>query len=220
MSKRVIEVMIVESLRLMREGLTQLLKLETNINVITQAENGEEAIKKALKYKPDIILLDMNMPGMNGIEVLRSFKDLRVRSKVIMFTIDEKRGSLFEAMKIGAKGYILKDTDSNSLKKAIVDVSQGKVYVQSNLSPLFAKENYSKKKDMDKDLLKIDLLSNREYEVLLLIAEGLSNKDIGKNLYISEKTVKNHVSNIFKKIEVEDRVKATIFVYRTKIKEI
>ena len=214
-----ITVMIADDHVLMREGLKQLLELGNNIEVIAQSGDGEETIKKAVECKPDVILLDINMPKLNGIEVLRRLKDMGQTSKIIMLTIHDAREYLFETMKIGANGYILKDSDSDSLVKAIKDVYAGKTYLQPSIASMLVDEINSKGEE-NKDLAKIKSLTRREYEVLTLLAEGINNKEIADKLYISEKTVKNHVSNIFKKIKVNDRIQAAIFAYKNNIKKI
>lgn len=215
-----ITVMIADDHVLMRQGIKQILELEDDIDVIAQAGDGEETIEKAVAYNPDVILLDINMPKLNGIEVLRRFKDLGVASKIIMLTIHDDREYLYETMKIGANGYVLKDSDADSLIKAIRDVHIGKTYIQPSIASMLVTEINSKDKSVNEDLLKIKSLSKREYEVLTLVAEGLNNKEIADRLFISEKTVKNHVSNIFKKIDVNDRIQAAIFAFRTNIKKI
>ncbi len=183
-----------------------------------KAGDGEETVKKALEYNPDVILLDINMPSMNGIEVLRRLKDLGTMSKIIMLTIHQDKEYLFETMKIGADGYVLKDSDADSLIKAIRDVNMGKTYIQPSIASMLVEG--LEEKDSNKELDKIRQLTKREYEVLSLIAEGLSNKDIADKLFISEKTVKNHVSSIFKKLDVNDRIQAAIFAFKNDIKKI
>ena len=220
MFNNIITVMIADDHVLMREGLKQLLQLEDDIDVIAQAGDGEETIKTALEYEPDVILLDINMPKMNGIDVLRRLKDFGIRSKVIMLTIHEDKEYLLETMKIGANGYVLKDSDADSLIGAIRDVNGGGTYIQPSIASLLVEGISGNDKELNKDLLKIESLTKREYEVLTLIAEGLNNKDIADKLYISEKTVKNHVSSIFKKIGVNDRIQAAIFAFKTNIKKI
>ncbi|MCF6459819.1 response regulator [Clostridium sp. Cult3] len=220
MSNKNITVMIADDHVLMSEGIKQILELETDIDVIAQAVDGEEAIERAIKYSPDVILLDINMPKMNGIDVLRRFKDLGVKSNVIMLTIHEDREYLRETLKIGANGYVLKDSDADSLIKAIRDVNEGKTYIQPSIASLLLNDINNANKEKNKDFQKIESLTKREYEVLTLIAEGLNNKDIAEKLYISEKTVKNHVSSIFKKIEVNDRIQAAIFAFKNNIKKI
>ena len=220
MKNKDITVMLADDHVLMRQGIKQILELEDDIDVIAQAGDGEETVEKAVDLNPDVILLDINMPKLNGIEVLRRFKDLGVASKVIMLTINDDREYLYETMKIGANGYVLKDSDVDSLIKAIRDVHMGKTYIQPSIASMLVTEMNSKDKSVNKDLLKIKSLSKREYEVLTLVAEGLNNKEIADRLFISEKTVKNHVSNIFKKIDVNDRIQAAIFAFRTNIKKI
>ena len=218
MPNKNITIMIADDHLLMSEGIKQILELETDIDVIAQAEDGEEAIEKAVKYNPDVILLDINMPKMNGIDVLRRLKDLGVKSNVIMLTMHEDREYLRETIKIGADGYVLKDSDADSLIKAIRDVNNGKTYIQPSIASLLV--NDIGRVEENSDFQRIESLTKREYEVLILIAEGLNNKDIADKLYISEKTVKNHVSSIFKKLDVNDRIQAAIFAFKNNIKKL
>ena len=218
MKDKTIKVMLVDDHELIREGIKQILELENDIDVISQVGSGVEAIDLARRYKPDIILLDINMPEMNGIEVLKRLRDLGIESKVIMLTIYNDREYILETMKIGAEGYVLKDSDAEGLVKAIRDVNAGKTYIQPSIASLLIENGI--KDELNEDLKKINSLTKREYEVLTLIAEGLSNKDIADRLFISEKTVKNHVSSIFKKIEVNDRIQAAIFAFKNNIKKL
>lgn len=214
-----ITVMIADDHVLLREGLKQILELEDDIEVVAQAGDGEEAIEKAQEYDIDVILLDINMPKTNGIETLRRLKDLGIRSKIIILTIHEDREYLFETMKIGANGYVLKDSDADGLIKAIKDVNDGKTYIQPSIASILVEELNDKERK-DSNYEKIESLTKREYEVLILVAEGLNNKEIANKLFISEKTVKNHVSNIFKKIKVNDRIQAAIFAFKNNIKKL
>ncbi|MTI66885.1 MAG: response regulator transcription factor [Firmicutes bacterium] len=214
-----IKVLIADDHSLMRQGLKQILELEDKIDVIGQASDGKEALDKTISMKPDVILLDINMPEITGIEVLRRLKDIGTDSKIIMLTIHDDREYLYETVNIGADGYVLKDSDSDTLIKAIKDVNEGETYIQPNLASLLVRK-YSTKEDNPKEKTKKDLLTRREYEVIGLIAEGMNNREIAEKLFISEKTVKNHVSNIFKKIQVSDRVQAAIFAYKNNIKKI
>lgn len=214
-----ITVIIADDHILIREGIKQILELEDDILVIGQAGNGEEAINLAVELEPDIILLDINMPKINGIETLRRFKDLGIKTRVIILTIHEEKEYILETMKLGAYGYMLKDSDADSLIKGIRDVAMGKRYIQPSIEHLVTISDEFDN-GHNKGLEKINSLTKREYEVLTLIAEGLNNKNIGNRLYISEKTVKNHVSNIFKKLELNDRVQAAIFAYKNNIKTI
>ena len=218
MKSKMIKVMLVDDHELIREGIKQIIELESDIDVIAQVGDGREAVELARKNKPDIILLDINMPEMNGIEVLKRLRDLGIESRVIMLTIHNDREYILETMKIGAEGYVLKDSDAEGLVKAIRDVNAGKTYIQPSIASLLIENGI--KNELNEDLEKINSLTKREYEVLTLIAEGLSNKDIADRLFISEKTVKNHVSSIFKKIGVNDRIQAAIFAFKNNIKKL
>ncbi len=212
-----IRVLIADDHSLMRQGLKQILELEEDIEVVAQAGNGEEAIEKIISFFPNVILLDINMPKLSGIEVLRRIRDMGINSKVIILTIHDEKEYLCKTINSGANGYVLKDADSDSLVKAIKDVNDGKSYIQPSIANLLVSQFQGNRTE---DERKIDSLSKREYEVLTLIAEGLNNKEIASRLYISEKTVKNHVSNIFRKINVADRIQAAIFSFKNNIKKL
>ncbi len=213
---RKIRVLIVDDHSLLSQGLSQLLGLESDIDVIGTAQNGEEAIKKCLELKPDIALMDINMPHVNGIQALRRIKDMGIATKVIMLTIHDDIEYLYETMNLGAEGYILKDTDLDSLVGAIRSVLSGNIYVPPSMAEAFSKSS-NKLEALGNPA---NALTKREYEVIVLIAEGSNNKEIGEKLYISEKTVKNHVSNIFKKINVTDRTQAAIYAFKNNIKKL
>ncbi len=219
MSGKSISVIIADDHSLMREGLKQILELEPDISVQSLASNGEEVIREAQRCNPDVILLDINMPKLNGLDTLRRIKDIGINSKIIILTIHDAREYLYETIRMGANGYVLKDADSDTLIKAIRDVVDGKSYIQPCLSELLVKE-FNNKGEKSKETSLVESLTKREYEVLTLIAEGMNNREIAEKLFISEKTVKNHVSNIFKKIDVSDRVQAAIFTYRNNIKKL
>jgi len=213
-----ISLMIADDHSLMRQGLKKILELDDEFIVISEASNGREAIDKGIEKCPDVILLDINMPKINGIEALRRLKESGIRSKIIILTIHDDREYLEQTIKIGADGYVLKDADSSTLMDAIRDVNDGKTYIQQSLTTLLVKGYKDENEYQQK--LKRDSLTKREYDVITLIAEGLNNKEIGERLCISEKTVKNHVSNIFKKIDVTDRIQAAIFAFKNNIKKI
>ena len=218
MKDKIIKLLIVDDHVLIREGIKQILELENDISVIGQAGNGEDAFNKAIELNPDIILLDINMPKLNGIEALRRFKDMGVKSKVIILTIHEDREYILKTLKLGADGYILKDSDADSLINGIRNVFKGQKYIQQSVADLVKESSNSDAYNIINS--KINSLTKREYEVLILIAEGLNNKDIADRLFISEKTVKNHVSNILKKLDLNDRVQVAIFAYKNNIKKI
>ena len=205
-----INVMIVDDHKMIREGLKKILEFEGEVQVIDEADNGQECIKKLRTSKPDIILLDINMPVMNGIETLQAIKKKRKKYKVLMLTVHNEIEYLLKAVDIGIDGYILKDSDSNELKRAINSVYDGEKFIQPSLIPLLNSKLIAR--DLDKE--KLEKLSSREIEVLKLVSVGMFNKEIGKKLDISERTVKNHMSNIFKKIECTDRTQAAVFAIR------
>lgn len=214
-----IKVLVVDDHSLVRHGLKQIIELELGINVVGLAGDGKEAILKAQDLKPDIILLDINMPKLNGIQTLRRLKDMDKNTKVIMLTFHEEREYLLETINLGANGYILKDAESESLIKAIRNVFKGSSYIYPSLATELVRE-FNRREECVVKKFREDNLTKREYEILTLIAEGFNNREIGENLFISEKTVKNHVSNIFKKINVNDRTQAAIYAYKNNIKKL
>lgn len=208
-----VRVMIADDHSMIREGLKQLLELEGDFQVIEEACDGVECLEKLSKITPDILLLDINMPNMNGLEVLQKMKDKHMRVKVLVLTVHNEVEYLLKAVDIGINGYLLKDSESAELKKAILTVVNGEDYIQPSLIPLLN----AKMIDRNKDNVKIESLTRREMDVLKLLAVGMYNKEVAEKLSISERTVKNHVSNIFKKIGVTDRTQAAVFAIRNNL---
>lgn len=211
-----ISILIADDHSIVREGLKQLLELEEDFKVIGQASNGVETIERVKQVNPDVLLLDINMPVMNGINALRKIREEGLKTNVVILTLHEDREYLLETMQIGATGYILKDSDSSTLYKAIRDAYNGESYIHPKLAAELVKEFNKPKTAKPKPE---NELTQRELEVLCLIAEGQNNKDIAEQLFISEKTVKNHVSNIFRKINVCDRTQAAIYAFKNNIKK-
>jgi two-component system response regulator DegU len=207
------KVMLVDDHALIREGIKQLLEFDGSIDVIEQASDGAECLEKLQHVQPDILLLDINMPNVNGIEVLEEIKKKNIPVKVLMLTVHSEEEYLVQAVDIGANGYILKDSGSEELKKAIQSVMEGDSYIQPSLIPSLNSRLVNR--NIDKE--KIAALTKREMEILTQIAGGMFNKEIAMNLNISERTVKNHISNIFKKIDVSDRTQAAVFAIRNNI---
>lgn len=195
---------------LMREGVRQLLEFDGSIEVVAEANDGEECIEKLLEVKPQILLLDINMSKKNGIEVLKEIKSKKIDVKVLILTVHDSIDYLLKAVELEVDGYIMKDSESAELKKAINVIMSGESYIQPKLVP--ALNNRLVARDIDKD--KIDSLTSRELEVLIQVANGMFNKEIANSLNISERTVKNHISNIFKKIGVFDRTQAAVFAIK------
>lgn len=206
-------VMIADDHSLIREGLRQLLEFDGSIEVVGEVSNGVECLEKLDYYNPEVLLLDINMPEKNGIEVLRQMKTENSLVKVLILTVHNELEYLMEAVDIGVDGYILKDSESAELKKAIKALVDGENYIQPSLIPALNSQLVNR--DIEKD--KINLLTGRELEVLTQVANGMFNKEIATNLNISERTVKNHISNIFKKIDVSDRTQAAIFAIKNNI---
>lgn len=208
-----INVVIVDDHKMIREGIRQLLEFDGKIKVIGEAGNGLECVEFLKEVSPDILLLDINMPEMNGLEVLQYIRDNKIDTKVLILTVHNEVEYLVKAVDIGIDGYVLKDSESEVLKNAIFAVCEGENYIQPELIPMLNSRMINR--DMDKEKLKS--LTKREIEVLKAISAGLLNKEIATNLGISERTVKNHISNIFKKIDVADRTQAAVFAIKNNI---
>ncbi|MCM1125600.1 MAG: response regulator transcription factor [Lachnospiraceae bacterium] len=208
-----IKVMLADDHVLMREGIKHLLEFDGSIEVIEEANDGIECLEKLKHKRPDILLLDINMSDMNGIEVLEELKRMNDPLKVLMLTVHSEVEYLVKAIDIGADGYILKDSGSQELKQAIDVIMGGESYIQPSLLPALNSRLINR--DIDKE--KLESLTKREMEILTQVAGGMFNKEIAINLNISERTVKNHISNIFKKIDVSDRTQAAVFAIRNNI---
>jgi len=205
-----IKVMIADDHVLIREGLKQLLEFAGDISIIAEAGDGEECLSILEKIVPDVLLLDINMPKLKGLDVLTRLREKKNPLKVIFLTVHNEIEYLVKAVELGADGYLLKDSDHAELKKAIETVYDGETYIQPSLIPSLNNRLIS----MDGDREKIKELTDREVEVLVLVATGMLNKEIATKLDISERTVKNHISSIFKKIEVSDRTQAAVFAIK------
>ena len=208
-----ISIMITDDHSMIREGLKSLLELDDDIKVIADAVDGRDCLDKLDVYKPDVLLLDINMPNMNGLEVLKELKARKSKVKVLVLTVHNETEYLMKAVDIGINGYVLKDSESAELKKAIRVIMDGETYIQPSLIPALN----AKRLERNEDEEKIDSLTRRELEVLKLLAIGMYNKEVAEKLEISERTVKNHVSNIFKKLEVTDRTQAAVFAIRNNL---
>lgn len=209
-----IEIIIADDHMMIREGLKQLLELDGTMKVIAEANDGEECLNLLnKKIHPDILLLDINMPKKNGIEVLEYIKQNKIPVKVLILTVHNEVEYLLKAVDIGIDGYLLKDSSYDELKEAIDVIISENTYIQPSLLPALneSMEDYA----LDKE--KIEWLTKRELDVLRLISKGCSNKKISDELTISERTVKNHISHIFRKIDVQDRTQAAVFAIRNKI---
>ena len=197
-----IEVLIADDHELVREGICKLLELYEELEVIGEAGDGLETVSMVRDKFPDLVLLDLNMPRMNGINAVKKIKEISPKIKVLILTIHDEEEYIYEVTKAGAEGFIQKDIKPEDLYESIEEVMNGdKVFpvsVEANIEDGTGKDN------------NISELSDREHQVLELLAQGMSNKELAEELYISEKTVKNHVSNILRKLSVNDRTQAVI----------
>ena len=205
-----VKLMIADDHSMIREGLKQLLELEGEFEVIEEAKDGEECIEKLKKIIPDVLLLDINLPKKTGLQVLEEIRKEKKNYKILILTVHNEVEYLMKAVEAGTNGYLLKDSESSELKKAINHIVNGQDYIQPTLIPALNAKMIEK----DSDAVMLESLTKREIEVLKLLTVGMYNKEVAEKLSISERTVKNHVSNIFKKINVTDRTQAAIFAIR------
>jgi two-component system, NarL family, response regulator DegU len=207
---RKIKVLVVDDHRLVREGLTSLLRIHPELEVVGEASDGDEAVAKSRTLEPEVILMDISMPGMNGITATKVIKKEQPEVKVIMLTMLDQEGYVYEAVKAGATGYMLKNTGLEELVKAIKEVLKGGATLHPDAQAQLLKE-YVFMARRNNDTYG---LSDREIEVLQLLADGSSNKEIAAKLFISTQTVKTHIAHIFEKLGVSDRTEAVASALR------
>jgi DNA-binding NarL/FixJ family response regulator len=216
-----LRVLIVDDHALFRRGLHMVLDQEADIDVVGEAGDGQEAVQKAQELMPDVILMDIRMPRRSGIEATRQIKDLLPHVRILVLTISDEEADLYEAIKAGAAGYLLKEISIDDVADAIRSIWRG----QSRLSPsmaakLLAEFAAMSKRAEEQRQLPAPRLTDREMEVLRHVAQGLNNKDIAKELFISENTVKNHIRNILEKLHLHSRMEAVVYAVREKLLEI
>jgi two-component system, NarL family, response regulator DegU len=216
------KIVLIDDHRLFREGMKRILEMAGQFEVVAEAGEGTDALQLVKNYTPDIVLMDINMPSMNGIETTKKILDEFSNIKVIMMSIHDDESFVTHAVKAGVSGYLLKEMDTDSLIDAVRVVAEGGAYIHPKVMHKLVNEyrrlaavGTSGSSDYvgigDIEYRKpLHLLTRRECEVLQLLADGKSNRSIGENLYISEKTVKNHVSNILQKMNVNDRTQAVV----------
>lgn len=207
-----VKVMLVDDHKMVREGFRRLLEYDGKCRIVMEAGNGKEALSLLCEKdeKPDLIILDINMPEMNGIEFIKKLKKKKWHSKVLILTADNNIDWLVSCIDLDINGYLLKSADGIELLRAVQYIYAGKRFIQPSLIPLLNAKLMAR--DIEKD--KVNKLSDREKDVIRYLSYGLSNKEIGEKMNISEKTVKNHLSSIFKKVECSDRTQAAIFALR------
>lgn len=208
-----IKIVLADDHKIIREGIRQLIEFNEDMEVVAEYSNGRECLENINNIDIDILLLDINMPEINGLELLSELRKNKNNVKVLMLTVHNEVEYIVKATNLGVNGYILKDAGFEELKNAIYSVYNGDLYIQPKLIPFL--NNYLIRKDKDTDI--ISTLTNREVEVLKLVAVGDSNRDVANALGISERTIKNHISNIFKKIDVSDRTQAAVFAIKNNL---
>jgi len=235
MSDKPIQIMLVDDHLLFREGISSLLKRDARFEVLSEADDGASALEIIKEAIPDIVLMDVHMPGMSGIETARKMLETYPKLKVIMITASEKEDDLFDAVKAGAQGYILKTvTDSKYMRDAICRVSEGEAIIPPAMVPQLLNEFASLSDGQPKKAhkeeaatipvaqapeeegLEITLLTPRENQVLALVAQGLKNKEIAEELFISENTVRSHLRFILDKLHMNNRVQAALWYQQKK----
>jgi len=221
-SDKEIKVVLIDDHKLFREGVKRILEFEPKFNVVAEGDDGASAAKLVKENEPDVVLMDINMPNINGIEATADLVRYFPETKVIILSIHDDESYVTHALKTGAQGYLLKEMDSDSLIEAIKVVSEGGSYLHPKVTNNLVKEyrrlaTESNSIGLDRNVeyrKPLHLLTKRECQVLQLLADGKSNRSVAESLYISEKTVKNHVSNILQKMNVNDRTQAVVTAIR------
>lgn len=221
-ASKVIDIVLIDDHKLFREGVKRILEFEPAFNVVAEGGDGNIATKLVKEYNPEVVLMDINMPNMNGIQATANLVTHFPDTNVIILSIHDDESYVTHALKTGARGYLLKEMDSNSLIDAIKVVSEGGSYLHPKVTHNLVQEyrRLSRESALNPSSKGIEyskplhILTKRECQVLQLMAEGNSNRAISESLYISEKTVKNHVSNILQKMKVNDRTQAVVTAIR------
>jgi DNA-binding NarL/FixJ family response regulator len=212
-----IRLIVADDHPIFRDGLCKLLALEPGLSVIAQASNGEEVIRLLAEHQPDVLLLDLRMPGLDGLETLQRMQAARSKTKVIVLTASEDKNQFVQAMKFGTSGIVLKQTATDLLIKSIRKVHAGEIWLDSNTTAAVMKE-FAAPEDVGpappppiNRERERSPLSQREREIVALVAQGFKNKEMAEKMFISEQTVKNHLHNIFDKLGVSDRLELALY---------
>jgi len=217
-TKLTTKIVIIDDHQLFREGVKRILDFEKSFEVVAEGDDGSDAITLVEEYKPDVIIMDINMPNINGVEATRQLIERYPDSKVIILSIHDDENYVSHALKTGASGYLLKEMDADALVDAVKVVADGGAYLHPKVTHNLVNEYRRLAGDQSENAYAqqveirrpLHLLTRRECEVLQLLADGKSNRGIGEAIFISEKTVKNHVSNILQKMNVNDRTQAVV----------
>jgi DNA-binding NarL/FixJ family response regulator len=220
-TEEAIKVLIVDDHALFRRGLEMVLEGEPDIEVVGEASDGGEAVKRAEQTAPDVVLMDVRMPTLTGIEAAQAIKAILPSTRILMLTISDDEADLYEAIKAGASGYLLKEISIEEVAGAVRGVHQGQSLISPSMaSKLLAEFAAMVKRRDERTEVPGPRLTDRELQVLKLVARGLNNRDIGTELFISENTVKNHVRNILEKLHLHSRMEAVVYAVREKLLDI
>jgi DNA-binding NarL/FixJ family response regulator len=214
----VIRVLIVDDQALFRRGLSVVLGAEDDIEVVAEAGTGGDAVAHAEDLAPDVILMDVRMPRMGGIEATAQIRELLPSTKIIMLTVSDEEDDLYEAIKAGASGYLLKEISIEEVAEAVRAVHQGQSLISPSMaSKLFSEFTLLARRASEQTELPLPVLTARELEVLALMSKSKSNRDIAEALFISENTVKNHVRNILEKLHLHSRMEAVLYAMQKRL---
>ncbi|MCL9641543.1 two-component system response regulator NarL [Rahnella bonaserana] len=207
-------ILLIDDHPMLRNGVKQLIALDTSLKVIGEASNGEQGVELAKQLDPDLILLDLNMPGMNGLDTLDSMRQTSLSGRIVVFSVSNHEDDVVTALKRGADGYLLKDMEPEDLLTALHNAAAGKMVLSEALTPVLAASLRESRPSGDRD---IQSLTPRERDIIKLIAEGLPNKMIARRLNITESTVKVHVKHLLKKMKLKSRVEAAVWVLQSNV---
>lgn len=215
-----IRIIVVDDQELFRRGLVMLLAVEEDIEVVGEASDGAEAAELAAAVAPDVVLMDVRMPKKSGIDACVLIKDVVPSTNIIMLTVSDDEADLYEAIKNGASGYLLKDASIDEVAQAIRVVADGQSLISPSMATKLLDEFKMMSRAEERQQMMLPRLTDRELEVLRLVARGLNNREIARELFISENTVKNHVRNILEKLQLHSRMEAVMYAVREKLLDI
>jgi len=218
----VIRILVADDHALARSGLSAMLGVQPDMEIVGEAADGFEAVAEAKRLAPDLVLMDIRMPRRSGIEACTAIKDAAPSAKIVMLTISDEEEDLFEAIKAGATGYLLKEISIDEVPQAVRAVHGGQSLISPSMASKLITEfaALAKRSEERQQQVPAPKLTEREMEVLRLVARGLGNREIARELFISENTVKNHVRNILEKLQLHSRMEAVVYAVREKLLEI
>ncbi len=209
MTDEVATILLIDDHPMLRNGVKQLIGMDNCLQLIAEASNGEQGVALAEQYDPDLILLDLNMPGINGLETLERLRATALSGRIVIFSVSNHEDDVVNALKLGADGYLLKDMEPEELLKSLHQAALGQLVLSEALTPILVSNLRENRPAEERD---IQQLTRRERDILKLIAQGMTNKVIARRLTITESTVKVHVKHMLKKLKLKSRVEAAIWV--------